>query len=95
MRADHFITLCSAISRQLGSAEGNEKELKKQLMDSSAHAVLQKAGIIKRLMDGEDIKSMRTDIIAAAGKAGIAILLKGIPFGADIQKYVDAFIDKL
>lgn len=95
MRADHFITLCSAISRQLGSEDMSEIELRKQLLDSSAHAVLQEAGIVKRIMAGESIKSMRSDIIAAAGKAGIAVLLKGIPFGADIQKYVDAFIDRL
>ena len=95
MRADHFITLCTVISEQLGNNAIDEKALKKQLLESSESKALKEAGIFERIRNGESIRSLRGEIIAAAGKVGIEILLKNIPFGKTMESYVEAFLSKL
>ena len=56
---------------------------------------MKETGLIERIKNGESVMDLRSDIIKAMGKAGLALLLKGIPFANDLQQFVNAFIENL
>ncbi len=95
MRPDHFVRLVKSLSEELEVSNFDYDELIKQLKNSTKYGELKSNGIIKKILNHENIESFIQDILNATGKAGLKIVLSAIHFKEPFKEFVDIFVDKL